>query len=144
MLIALLTRYLGQVLLIGLICFVALNALYAFSGFLKPLGSFGFRSEALAGVNDDGWNLGNKFADHWLGKLPCPLPADYMLGIDRQKMEFEQNKRAYSGRAVAGWRLVVLLSVRGSSQDARRVSGADRGCAGELSLLAQLAVDPAR
>lgn len=86
-----------QVLAIGMICFVVLNSLYVFHGFLKPLGSFSFRSRVLAGENSNALNLGNRFKDSWVGKVPSPLPEDYILGIDRQKMEFEWNKRAYLG-----------------------------------------------
>jgi uncharacterized membrane protein len=88
-------RIWGQSILIGLTCFVILNALYNFQGFLQPLNSFEFRSQTFTGANNPGLNLGNRFVGHWYGKLPCPLPGDCLLGIDRQKMEFEQNKPAY-------------------------------------------------
>ena len=30
-----------------------------------------------------------EFAETWLGEIPVPVPADYLLGIDDQRLEFE-------------------------------------------------------
>ncbi len=90
-----LARWLAKSIAIGAVCFVVLNTLYAFNGFMRPLGTFQFRSESLAGLNHTELNIGNRFLETWMAGVPSPLPADYVLGIDRQKMEFEWNKPAY-------------------------------------------------
>jgi hypothetical protein len=37
----------------------------------------------------------NRFAGTWLGKLPVPLPTEYVTGIDVQRREFEIEKWGY-------------------------------------------------
>ncbi|MGD9858222.1 MAG: hypothetical protein AB7U20_25050, partial [Planctomycetaceae bacterium] len=37
----------------------------------------------------------NRFAGTWLGRVPVPLPRDYLAGMDLQKREFEQGKWSY-------------------------------------------------
>jgi 4-amino-4-deoxy-L-arabinose transferase-like glycosyltransferase len=72
---------------------VVLNAGYEFDGTLRPLGEYRFVSRALAG--QDAGPTGNRFADTWAASLPVPLPEHYLLGIDTQKVDFEQKRRSY-------------------------------------------------
>ncbi len=82
---------LGGILLLGL---YVLNLGYAFDGSFRKLRDFDFSSELLGG--SDGRvqasttsTKGNRFAETWLGAIPVPVPADYLLGIDDQRLEFE-------------------------------------------------------
>lgn len=83
-----------------------INAVYGFAGSFSTLGSFQFRSQLLSGPGYSYLNLGNRFDGSIAGKIPIPLPRDMVLGIDRQKMEFEQPQAAYAGGLLkerGGW-----------------------------------------
>jgi hypothetical protein len=92
-------------LMLGL-ALVTLNIGYGFEGSFKPLGQFPFRSRAFTVDDLRGTNQPvNRFEHSWLGKLPVPLPENYLLGIDQTKAEFEIGKRSYlDGQwKVGGW-----------------------------------------
>ena len=74
-----------------------LNLGYGFEGSLRPLGEFAFKSRALTGILAEGKRLpeGNRFAESWLARVPVPLPANYVQGIDAQKVDFERGIRSY-------------------------------------------------
>jgi hypothetical protein len=87
-----------------LVSVAVIDAGYAFEGVGRPLGQFEFVSAALARPVPPGMprpqvaqapydNLlkfrVNRFRGTWLGRLPIPLPAHYLLGFDDQKMEAE-------------------------------------------------------
>lgn len=88
-----------------------LNAGYAFHRTGQPLGSFGFISRFLAGEPRHGapafdhGETGNRFADSWLGNVPVPVPADYLMGMDVQKRDFESGFRSYLAGEIrhGGW-----------------------------------------
>lgn len=63
-----------------------LNAGYLCKGTMTPLKDYSFQSKLFSGV--DG-RPANRFADAWFGKTPVPLPRDYLLGIDCQRVDFE-------------------------------------------------------
>lgn len=75
----------------------ALNAGYAFDGSFTRLGQFTFVSRVLAGADSpaDGGAGGNRFCGSWLGLLPVPVPRDYLLGMDIQKLDFEAGLESY-------------------------------------------------
>ncbi|MBM3855195.1 MAG: hypothetical protein FJ399_18910, partial [Verrucomicrobia bacterium] len=87
-------------LVLGLAVLV-INAGYLFEGTGRPLGSFDFASASLTrpGVTtrrsanpvlDVAWqHRVNRFRDTWLGSLPAPFPAHFLLGFDEQKIESE-------------------------------------------------------
>ncbi len=85
-----------QLLLMCTIVFWCLAGLYGFKGILNPLHEFRFQSRALR-MEDPSFpdRFGNVFENGWIGYLPSPLPADYLLGVDIQKADFEKNKTAY-------------------------------------------------
>lgn len=78
-------------LVLGIGCYL-LNAGYFFRGSLKPLGEFRFSSECLTGDRTPG---GNQFVGTPLHHLPVPLPEDYLLGIDQQKLDFEAGQLSW-------------------------------------------------
>lgn len=79
---------LSAILLVGL---YILNLGYLFQGVLRPLGQYEFTSTSFAGFNAREQGVsGNRFRSGLLGKLPVPLPEDYVQGIDVQKGDFDQ------------------------------------------------------
>jgi len=70
------------------------NAGYGFDGSFQPIGSFEFVSETLGGSNAHGIT-GNVLDFEPIRRIPSPLPADYIHGIDVQKHDFEVGKQAY-------------------------------------------------
>jgi hypothetical protein len=86
----------GQLALILLAAVYLLNAGYDFDGSMTRLGDYRFVSESLGGPTENRLRpAGNRFADSWLGKLPIPVPRDYLLGIDVQKSDFESHFNSY-------------------------------------------------
>jgi len=83
--------------MVGL-CLYVVNLGYAFEGSFHRLGDYRFISEALGGPRDpqapDGWP-GNRFAETPIADLRLPLPADYVLGVDQQKSDFERGYPSY-------------------------------------------------
>lgn len=77
---------------------------YGFAGALRPLGEFKFISHTLGGDYEPG-RTGNRFRGTWLAAVPSPLPADYLLGLDVQRYEFEQKKWSYlrGEQRLGGW-----------------------------------------
>ena len=78
---------------IGLATLATINLGYGYWKFGVPLGDFPFRCQTLT-ENRLGCTV-NRFSDHVLGRLPVPLPFDFVQGMDRQKEEFERGKRSY-------------------------------------------------
>jgi len=101
-------KQLAQLLLAFVVALVILNWGYQFHSTGEPLGSFEFVSETLAGPRSDELSSatsGNRFSGSWLGMIPVPLPADYVLGIDMQKLDFGRTSRSYLGGTFkrGGW-----------------------------------------
>jgi hypothetical protein len=76
-----------------------INLGYEFQDSGKPLGKYVFLSRTLGGKapSDMIQAIGpvNRFKVSWLGVLPVPVPAEYLAGIDRQKVDFEQRLDSY-------------------------------------------------
>jgi hypothetical protein len=81
-------------MLIGL---YVINLGYFFEGSFQRLGNYRFRSHTLTGLptQDRTFEPGNCFAGTWLASLPIPLPANYVQGIDAQKLDFERGMQSY-------------------------------------------------
>lgn len=81
------------------VCWTTIHAMYEFEGALVPLGQFEFVSRSLVGVKDELPSVtpqsGNRFRNSWLGRIPAPLPAAYIRGIDIQKHDFEAKMNSY-------------------------------------------------
>ncbi len=88
-----------QATLIAIVCLFVINCGYGFEGTLKRLGDYRFVSRPLSGHVNELGDLrqieGNRFAGNWLGSVPVPLPSNYVLGIDRQKLDFERKSMSY-------------------------------------------------
>lgn len=89
-----------QLLSLLLISVFIINFGYGFEGSLIPLKDFEFVSRAMCGETK--WNhetgftpTGNRFRGTWAGQIPVPLPANYILGIDAQKKDFEIGRDSY-------------------------------------------------
>lgn len=86
-----------------------LNLGYAFDGSFAPLGSYRFVSESLrrhgTTANSDEVVDANRFAGSLLGRLPVPLPREYVCGFDAQKKEFERrsNTQSYLRGTFRSW-----------------------------------------
>lgn len=73
----------GAVLIVSV---VVLNVGYLFRGSFAPLASYEFRSRAISGfVPQNGL----------LGRIPVPLPRDYVEGIDHQRADMEGQHPVY-------------------------------------------------
>lgn len=81
---------------------LVLNAGYNFEGSGRALGDYRFQSRLLAG---EGVSAGNLLASLGGGALCVPLPANYLQGIDAQRLDFEQGRRSYLSGAWSdrGW-----------------------------------------
>lgn len=95
------TRALHLVLM-SILALYVINSGYAFTRSFTPLKDYSFFSAALAGRTEDGQlrrrqdtYAGNRFADHWLGRVPVPLPGSFVEGIDLQKWDFEKGKSSF-------------------------------------------------
>lgn len=101
----------------GLLCILfiglyVINMGYLFDGTFYKLGDYKFISCTLSGQKE--FKSGNRFTSTWLGKLPIPLPKDFVQGIDTQKHDFEQGMNSYLNGKTSerGWKsyyLFVLL-----------------------------------
>jgi hypothetical protein len=77
-----------------------INCGYLFEGTVTPLEEFRFRSMLSTGcesLDDVPLEGANRFASTWLGKLPIPLPANMVQGIDTQRYDFENGLPSYLG-----------------------------------------------
>ena len=70
-----------------------LNLGYLGEGSFMPLKEFRFVSQTLAGKSVFSFEGGNRFAESWLGEIPMPFPANYVVGIDIQQRDFENFSR---------------------------------------------------
>ena len=83
---------------IVLISIAVINTGYLYEGTGKTLGSFRFQTATLSGVDslhDVPSGGGNRFNGTLLGYFPMPLPANYIQGIDTQKLDFERGLPSY-------------------------------------------------
>ncbi|MDR2170844.1 MAG: glycosyltransferase family 39 protein [Planctomycetaceae bacterium] len=75
-----------------------INMGYFFEGFGKQLGEFKFQTTFFTGYKnhkDIPFNGANRFEKMLLGKIPVPLPANFVQGIDTQRLDFERGLQSY-------------------------------------------------
>lgn len=83
----------GMLMLRMAIGIYVLNLGYLGEGSFTQLKEFRFVSDLLT-RNDNNTDIGgNRFAESWLGEVPVPLPANYVIGIDIQQRDFEDFSR---------------------------------------------------
>jgi len=74
---------------VSLIALLIVNCGYAFKGTGRRLDSLTFVSATLNGTSIPG-ALGNRFRKTILAGMPIPVPDQFVLGIDQQKLDHEQ------------------------------------------------------
>ncbi len=81
-----------------LLALYLINAGYGFERCFRPLGEFEFVSRSLGG-GDEAFaarrTAGNRFKETPLAAAPVPLPSNYLVGIDVQKVDFENGHNVY-------------------------------------------------
>ena len=87
----------GQLLLILVLGIYVTNLGYLFDGSFQQLKDYQFVSQALGGPTASHSEPGNRFCGTILGSIPVPFPADYVHGIDLQKLDFEGERWSYAG-----------------------------------------------
>ena len=76
-----------------------INMGYFFDGSLRQLKNYQFISSTFTGHEiTKGRDIisGNRFADTWMGQIPVPLPAEFVQGIDTQRLDFERGLESYA------------------------------------------------
>ena len=89
-------RQLALIMLLGI---WTINMGYFFDGSLRQLKDYKFISSTLTGneiAKGRAGSVGNRFADSWLGHVPVPLPAEFVQGIDTQRIDFERGMESYA------------------------------------------------
>lgn len=86
-------RQLAQLTVTLLIGWHILNLGYLYDGSFQRIEDYNFISHALSG--NPGKAEGNRFRGTALASLPVPFPAQYVLGIDVQKQDFERHPVSY-------------------------------------------------
>jgi len=101
-----------QLVGILIIALYALNLGYGFEDSLRRLGRFQFISRTLGGAKAHEVP-GNRFLGTWLGTLPVPVPANYLIGIDVQRHDFEKGKWSYlhGEQKMGGWWYYYLYAL---------------------------------
>jgi hypothetical protein len=89
-------RQLAAILVLAL---YVVNLGYGFEDSLRPLGQYEFVSKTLAGIDNSDANgfpvTGNRFAGTWLARVPVPIPANMLQGMDTQRYDFERGMPSY-------------------------------------------------
>lgn len=80
-----------QMATILLVSIYAINLAYAFDGSGTRLAEFSFVSKLFAGLQTE-HPEGNRYSHTLLGRVPMPLPKQYILGLDSQKKDFEHSR----------------------------------------------------
>jgi hypothetical protein len=88
-----------QLTAIMLLGIYTINMGYLFDGSFRSLKDYKFISGTLTGneiVKGKAAVVGSRFADSWLGHVPIPLPAEFVQGLDTQKIDFERGLESYA------------------------------------------------
>ena len=83
---------LTQGLLILAASLLTINVGYGFENSFQRLGDFSFVSKAFQGESSS-----NRFAETIWANLPMPVPANFILGLDSQRHDFESRWPVYLG-----------------------------------------------
>ena len=90
----------GRGLLIGAVSLLVINIGYNFDSSFERLKHFRFASKLLRGTDEN-----NRFERSWLAELPLPLPAEYIRGVDVQRLDFEKGMKSFLNGEIrdGGW-----------------------------------------
>lgn len=88
------TRYFHLIVMF-LVSVYVINLGYGFEESFRPIGEFQFFSQQFGGSESRAGRTGNRFQNAWLAKIPVPLPANMVRGIDFIKYEFENGYWSY-------------------------------------------------
>jgi len=102
-----------QFALVMLVAWVLLCTGYQGDGMFRRLDSFSFSSASLTRQLPQPHPPVNCFKETWLGRVPVPLPEQFVLGIDLQKQSFEKQTQSYlwGELRVGGWWYYYLFAV---------------------------------
>ena len=92
------TEFGALVIYVFVMSVVVINMGYFFERSFVPLGEYRFQTSLFTGADSYAkvqGSGGNRFAETPLAKLPVPLPYNYVLGIDTQRLDFEQGMKSY-------------------------------------------------
>ncbi len=100
---------LGQVLGIFVAGWLTMLLPYQFMAVGTPLGEYTFLSDSLSGSDGSA----NRFNGSWLHQLPVLMPQQWLLGLDRQQVDFEVGLVSYAmgQRSSHGWWWFYLYSM---------------------------------
>ena len=84
-----------QMFFMFVVSLLVINMGYLFEGTGKQLREFRFQTSLFSGVETVPSGGGNRFKDSLLGYVPVPLPANYVQGIDTQRLDFERGVPSY-------------------------------------------------
>ncbi len=87
------TSSLGHYCLMVLVSLYVVGFTYGFQGIGTRLEDHLFVSQLLRGNQTE--SSGNRFQGSWLGIVRVPLPDDFLLGIDVQRVDFEKHLPSY-------------------------------------------------
>lgn len=82
-----------------LLAVYVINSGYFYDGSFRLVKDYKFISGTLTGVKmtkTTPIKQGNRFADSWIGNIPVPFPAEFVQGIDTQKLDFERGMESYA------------------------------------------------
>ena len=87
-----------QFVVIMLLGIYTINMGYLFDGSFRQLKDYQFISGTFTGqeIAKGRATVGNRFADSWIGHIPVPLPAEFVQGIDTQRIDFERGMDSYA------------------------------------------------
>ncbi len=97
----------------AVIVWAVVGAMYGFVGIGKRLDSFPFVSVALTLDTSTPSQLTNRFVGTTLGMLPSPLPEHFVLGLDRQQLDFDLGLTSYAAgkHTSRGWWWFYMYSM---------------------------------
>ena len=88
-------RQFAVIMLLGI---YTINMGYLFDGSLRQLKDYQFISGTFTGqeITKGRAIVGNRFTNSWMGHIPVPLPAEFVQGIDTQRIDFERGMESYA------------------------------------------------